>query len=409
MIHIILHYPGIRYFGENVNKMRSKITTPLALNTFKKLSETHNPNCISIYLPMFKKGKEQNQEMGPAILKAQIHELEKALEQSGLNNMEITDYLQPLHDLVQDRELWRNPNDGLAIFLERESGLQYYLLPLPFEPKNYLSDHFYMLPLFPLYHQNGEYFILGLSRDFVKLYKADRYGLSDLNLEMHAPKELEEAVGYDYRQKTLQFRSGQAGYAQGSYHGHGEGKDDEKLELIKFFKEIDKGVSELIGDSNAPLLVAGVARWHSLYREVNSYPNLYEEALLGDPEFKDIDALHQESWGLIAPNFTTTLTAKTKAYLNQAHLPTTSNQLSDIVPAAENGRVDTMFIEKGKDQYGTYTKNQCLILDSEKTTKNISLFNKTALDTFLKGGKVYTLDKEHMPYPRRAVNALFRF
>ena len=260
-----------------------------------------------------------------------------------------------------------------------------------------------------MYHQNGEYFILGLSRDYVKLYKADRYGLSDLHLETSAPEQLEEVVGYDYEQKALQFRSGQAGYAQGSFHGHGEGKDDEKLELIKFFKEIDKGVRELLGNSKAPLIVAGVARWHSLYKEVNSYPNLYDQALLGDPEFKDINALHQESWGLIAPCFAATLTAKTKAYLNQEHLPTTSNQLSDIVPAAENGRVDTLFIEKGKDQYGTYTKNKCLILDSEKTPKNISLFNKVALDTFLRGGKVYTLDKEHMPHSRRAINALFRF
>ena len=404
MMHIILHYWGIRYFGENLTTMRSNITKPLPLKTLKKLSEIHNPNCISIYLPMFKKGKEQNQEMGPAILKSLIHEMEEALDQSSMKKQEIDAYLLPLQRLVEDRELWRNPSDGLAIFLEKDMGLQYYLLPISFEQLSYHSDHFYMLPLLPLYHQNGEYFILGLSRDFVKLYTADRYGLSDLALETHAPVQLEEVVGYDYEQKTLQFRSGQAGYAQGSFHGHGEGKDDEKQELIKFFKEIDKGVRELLGDSNAPLIVAGVARWHSLYKEVNSYPNLHEEALLGDPEFKDIDALHQESWGLIAPYFAATLDAKTRAYLNQEHLPITSNQLSDIVPAAHNGRVDTLFIEKGKDQYGTFTEKPCLILDSEKTTTNVSLFNKVALDTFLKGGKVYVLDKEDLPYSRRSIN-----
>ncbi|MBT8312024.1 MAG: hypothetical protein KJN91_04180, partial [Eudoraea sp.] len=56
----------------------------------------------------------------------------------------------------------------------------------------------------------------------------DRYGLQDLFIEMHAPEQLEEAVGYDYKQKSLQFRTGQAGFAQGAFHGHGEGKDDEK-------------------------------------------------------------------------------------------------------------------------------------------------------------------------------------
>ncbi|MDX1315596.1 MAG: hypothetical protein R3356_08845, partial [Eudoraea sp.] len=367
------------------------------------------PYCISIYLPMFKKGMEQNLEMGPATLKTQIHELEKSLGVYGLKDPEVSAYLKPLYSLAEDRELWRNPNEGLAIFLERASGLQYYLLPVSFEPMNYISDHFYMLPLFPLYQQNGEYFILGLSRDYIKLYKADRYNFRDLNLETHAPEQLEEVVGYDYEQKTLQFRTGQAGYARGSFHGHGEGKDDEKLELIKFFKEIDKGVRELLGDSTAPLVVASVARWHSLYKEVNSYPNLFEEALWGDPEFKDINALHQEAWELIAPYFKANLDAKMEAYRNQEHLPITSNQLSDIVPAAANGRVDTLFIEKGKEQYGSYSEKGCLILDSEKIAKNISLFNKVALDTFLKGGKVYILKKEHMPYPGRPLNALFRY
>lgn len=389
--------------------MRAIITKPLPLETFKKLSETHKPYCITIYLPMFKKGKEQNQEMGPATLKTHIHGLEKTLGKYGLKEPEIADYLKPLYSLVQDRELWRNPSDGLAIFLERESGLQHFLLPVSFEPISYVSDHFYMLPLFPLYHQNGEYFILGLSRDYIKLYKADRYGIKDLYLETHAPEQLEEVVGYDYQQKTLQFRTGQAGHAQGSFHGHGEGKDDEKPELIKFFKEINKGVRELIGDSNAPLIVAGVARWHSLYKEVNTYPYLYEEALLGDPEYKDVSALHQEAWELVAPYFKSALESKMKAFLNQEHLQLTSNQLSDIVPAAENGRVDTLFIEKGADQFGSYTDKQCLILDPGKTTKNISLFNKVARDTFLKGGKVYMLDKEHMPNPKRPLNALFRF
>ncbi|MCE2613014.1 hypothetical protein LVD13_08525 [Flavobacteriaceae bacterium D16] len=389
--------------------MRSKNTNPLPQKTFKNLLEKRNPYCISIYLPMFKKGKEQNQDMGPAILKVHINKLEKELIALGLKDQEIKKYLEPLYTLVQDRELWRNPSDGLAIFMDKESGLQYYLLPVSFRETSYLSDHFNMLPLFPLYHQNGEYFILGLSRDYVKLYQADRFGLRDLSLEAHAPEQLEEAVGYDYAQKNLQFRTGQAGHKQGSFHGHGEGKDDEKLELLKFFKEIDKGVKELLGDSSAPLIVAGVSRWHSLYRETNSYPNLYGEALLGDPEFKDINTLHQESWELIKPYFSATLDSKTQAYLNQEHLPTTSNQLSDIIPAAEDGRVDTLFIEKERDQYGSYTEKQCLILDSEKSNKNISLFNKVARDTFLKGGKVYTLDRVNMPYSKRPLNALLRF
>lgn len=389
--------------------MRSNSTHPMTRNTFETLSGIRRPNCISIYLPMFKKGKEQNQEMGPSTLKTHIHNLEKVLSQHGLKEQEITQYLTPLQSLVTDRELWRNPGEGLAIFLDDTSGLQYFVLPLTFTENYYVSDHFYLLPLLPLYHQNGQYYVLSLSRDHIKLYEADRYGLKDLFLETHAPERLEEVVGFDYEQKTLQFRTGQAEYAQGAFHGHGEGKDDEKLELLKFFKEVNKGVNALVGSDQAPLLIAGVSRWHALYKEVNTYPNLFEEALLGDPEFKDQTGLHQETWELIAPYFTETLHTKVKAYRDKEHLENTSHQISDIVPAAKNGRVDTLFVRSDADHYGTYTDKQCLILDTEKTPKNRSLFNMVALDTFLQGGKVYVLDEATMPYPKRPLNALFRY
>ncbi|MBT8312025.1 MAG: hypothetical protein KJN91_04185 [Eudoraea sp.] len=182
-----------------------------------------------------------------------------------------------------------------------------------------------------------------------------------------------------------------------------------KKELLKFFKEIDKAVNKTLDANKAPLLIAGVSRWHSLYEEVNTYSKLYKEPLVGDPEFKNKGQLHKESWKLIRPYFEETLRNKIAGFKDQEHLEITSHQISDILPATENGRVDTLFIKKGADLFGTYGPKKCLILDSEKTTKNKSLLNKAALDTFQKGGHVYVLEQEDMPFPRRAVNALFRY
>ena len=388
--------------------MRTNLKHPLPLDVFKSLAGIRYPHSITLYLPMFKKGKEQNLEMGPATLKTQIHQLEKTLNQHGLSDQKIADYLAPLKGLVADRELWRNPSDGLVVFLNEEKGLEYYQLPIPFDALSYVGDHFYMLPLLSLYDINGQYYILELSRDHVKLYMADRFGMQDLFVETHAPELMEEAVGYDYEQKTLQFRTGQAGY-QGTYHGHGEGKDDEKKELVKFFKEIDKGVNTTVETNTAPLLIAGVARWHSLYQEVSSYPNLYKKPLIGDPEFKNKGQLHRESWKLIAPYFRKVQKECITKYRDQVHLESTSHQISDIVPAAENGRVASLFIRKGADVFGTFGSKKCLILDAEKTPGNMSILNKVALDTFMQGGQVYLLEEETMPYPKRPINALFRY
>lgn len=352
---------------------------------------------------------EQNMELGPATLKQCINDAERQLKAYGITAKEISTYLNPVKELVSKRELWRNPSEGLAIFVDEKSGLQWYELPIPFDKQVYVSDHYYLLPLLALYNNNGLYYVLELSKDHIKLYQGDRYSFKDLYVEEFAPEQLEEAVGFDYQQKTLQFRTGHALHSQGSFHGHGEGKDDKKLEVIKFFKEIDQGVNKVLTNKKAPLVIAGVSKWYPLYKEVNTYPKLFENHLKGDPEFRNKKELHRQSWEMVKAYFSTPLHDKIKAFKNQAHTEKCSHQISDIVPAAKNGRIDTLFVEKKSEVYGTYTEKNCLILDAQKDQNNISILNRIGLQTYLQGGSVYLLDKAQMPYPNRPVNALYRY
>ncbi|MBT8184601.1 MAG: hypothetical protein KJN76_07160, partial [Eudoraea sp.] len=365
--------------------------------------------CVSIFLPMDKKGKEQNMHLAQALLKQCINEVQKTLTDHQMQQTELEEYLEPVTELLEQVELWRNPSDGLAVFLDPEDGMRYYKIPIPFRAQTYVAGHFYLLPLLPLYHNDGLYYLLELSQDYIKLYEASRYSFKDTYIEDLVPKQLEDAVGFDFEQKNLQFRSGQATHGA-AFHGQGEGKEDEKEELLRYFRMIDKGVRKKVSDPRAPLVLSCSDGLYALYAEANTHQMLFDKQLSGDPEFKTDDQRHQESWALVAPYFKKGKTDKLKVFKEQYHTPKTSYEIGDVVSAAINGKIDTLFIAESNDIFGTYDlKNDKVSIDEKHSIKNVSLTNLAALQTFDKGGEVYFLPSEQMPVKESPMNAVFRY
>ncbi len=382
---------------------------PLPKKEFETLAETRNLYCVSIFLPMDKKGKEQNMHLAQARLRQSINEVQKTLVEHQMQMNEIEEYLEPVEQLLDKVELWRNPSDGLAIFLDSEDGMRYFMVPISFETKTYVAGHFYLLPLLPLYHNDGLYYLLDLSQDYVKLYEGSRYSFKDRYLQDFAPKQLEDAVGSDYEQKNLQFRSGQATYGA-SFHGQGAGKDDEKDELLRYFRMLDEGVKKITSDSKAPLVLSCIDRLYALYAEANTYHNLYDKHLSGDPEYKKDDKRHQESWMLVEEYFQRPQFNKINKFKELFHTQKTSYEIDAIVNAALNGKIDTLFIEEGADVFGIYDKKDNEVsIDEKHEINNVSLANLAAVQTFEQGGEVYFLPPEQMPVKESPMNAVFRF
>jgi hypothetical protein len=194
------------------------------------------------------------------------------------------------------------------------------------------------------------------------------------------------------------------------FHGQGAGKDDERKELITFFRMVDEGVNKKINDKTAPLVLSCVDELVPLYNQVNSYPNLYENHVSGDPEFKKDDQRHRESWEVIAPYFGRTKDEKRAQFREQYHTHKVAVAIEDIVAAAINGKIDTLFIARGPVVYGSYDEDQNTVrLDNKKTHGNSSLTELAAIKTFLQGGRVYFLPPEEMPEKETPMNALYRY
>ena len=307
-----------------------ELNRPIPLKHLKQLASLREPNCVSIYIPMFKTGQEQNQGLGQAYLKSCLKSVRHALTEIGMDRNTTDKYLQPVTDLIADIQLWRNPSEGLAIFINQSYGAEYYHVPLALEAQTYVSDHHDLVPLMPLFEFDTTFYLLELSQDYVKLNKGSRYGMEDMFVNEFAPERLEESVGFDYKQKMLQFRTGHALHSAGSFHGHGEGKDDDEVEVVKFFREIDKGVNRAIDGKYAPLIVACVDWLFPVYKEVNTYQGLQQMHLSGDPEFESRSNLHEEAWGRLSDTFKDKKVELQDKYKELVHTAKTSHQVSEI-------------------------------------------------------------------------------
>jgi len=381
----------------------------------KELIEQPGTPCISIYLPTHRAGAEIQQD--PIRLKNLLQQAEDGLAQAGQTNTQVNELLEQVRNqLLLDVPFWQHGSDGLAVFIAPEL-LRYFRLPLIFDEKAVVADQFYVKPLFGLFQDEGRFYVLALSQNEVRLLEGTRYHVEALDLG-NVPTSRAEALKWDDPERQLQQHPvsrgsgrGGAGRPDTMFHGHGVGTDDEKINLLRYFRIVDKGLQSYLADERVPLVLAGVDYLIPIYREASSYKYLSEKAITGNPEELRDEELHAHAWKLLEPEFKNTQQAAALLYQEQAgkETPQASNQIEEIIQAAYGGRVSQLFIRQGAEVWGSYDRatNQVNV-HKDQTDSSEDLLNIAACDTFLNGGTVFVAEAENMPDSSPAA-AIFRY
>lgn len=376
----------------------------------ENLSQVREQNCVSVFMPTHRVGQKVYGNEDKIMLKNLIREVSKQLSENGLNDQKIKAYLQPIEDLINDSNFWRHQLEGLALFLS-EDIFEYFILPANFDQFHFVSDHFYLKPLMPLFNGDGEFFILSLSLSQAKLFKGNRYEITEVDTKEHFPDDLLDAVGSDFKQRPQQFRAGQnAGRGGVSYQSYGAGKDEKREETLKYLRTIDKGLTTILNNERSPLVIASVDYLFHMYKEISDYQYIFDKNISGNPENDDPATLHAKAWDLVSEVFDQDRYEKVKVYNNLISTGKTSNELREIVKAAVFGKIDTLFVQNDTTVWGEYLpEEQKVIMGNEPNGLNTDLLNMAAIQTFLQGGKTYLMDSEKMPDKKSEANAIFRY
>jgi hypothetical protein len=368
--------------------------------------------CVSIYMPTHRVGAEIQQD--PIRLKNLLAEVEEHLLTRGLRTPEAKELLEPAEKLLQNGLFWQRQSDGLALFLSSEA-FRYYRLPFDFDELVVVTDRFHVKPLFPLL-SGGHFYVLALSQNEVRLLQGTRYSIREVDLG-GMPESLAETLRYNDPEKRFQFHTstrtpGGQGQRPAIFHGHGVASaDDPKNYILRYFHRVDKGLRDLLRDEQAPLVLAGVDYLCPIYREANTYPHLVDEGIEGNPEALRAEELHEQGWAILQPLFLAAQKEAAAQYrqLAGASSEQASNNLRTVVTAAYHGRVETLFVAVGLQQWGTFDPDTRLAqLHKEAKPDDKDLLDFAAVHTFLNGGTVYAVEPEKVP-DEAPLAAMFRY
>jgi hypothetical protein len=374
----------------------------------EELLNERGDTCVSIYLPMERRGPDVR---GNHVqLKNALSEVEDELKEQGWNHGDIDEFLEDARDYVGDEPFWQHQVDGLALFLS-PTFFRIYRVPLSFEPLTQIGRRFHVKPLLPLFSDDGRFYILALSQDRVRLFQGTRHAVDEMELE-DTPGSMADALAYDDPEEQLQHHTTGSGAGQepaAVHHGHGVSDDEEKQRLRRFFHQVSDGIEKQLADDEAPLVLAAVDYLHPIYKEVASSPHLLDEGVTGNPDELSAEELHEKAWDIVEPLFQEAKDEVIERYNELEGSEQASDQLEEIVSAAYQGRVDALFVAVDVEKWGSYRLEDGQIeLHDEPQNGDEDLLDFAAAQTLAYGGTVYAVNAAEVP-GRTPLAAVYRF
>ncbi|MGB3468908.1 MAG: hypothetical protein WBA74_26725 [Cyclobacteriaceae bacterium] len=376
-------------------------------NKFNNLTETNEPHAISLYLPVTRTDKDR------ITMKNLLSDVSGQLKDDyGLDARDVDARIENLHQKQLDERWFEKDAKGLAIF-DYGDTTECILLDDEIDEKAYVGDQLYVQPLTynGLENSGNKMYLLKLSANDVDLFTVTSGSIKKHERSGELPQMILDAVGHDVEQKALQFRSGKANSGNGNlYHGHGAGNDTEKkTEYMKFFREIDHKLTEIIDDQHTPLVLACVDYLYPIFTDIANYNNIYEKPISGNHDHTDTQELFEACKEIMDEAKRCELMKQREQFQENLNLGHSSYNEEDVIAAAIEGRVNTLFVDKDAEIYGIYdAQNYKVRIDDDRSTANVSLTNMAVIHTIKNGGQVIATDSAMTP-EHKPLSANFRY
>lgn len=381
----------------------------LANELIPELLSVKQKPCLSLYMTTHRNHPENLQDS------IRFKNLVKKLEESLLeqySSIEVKKYLQPYLTLSDNHEFWNHTLNGLAVLGTPEL-FKIIKLPIAVEELAIVADSFHTKPLRQYLQSQDRYHILGLSLQEIRLFEGNRHSLVEIDLPPEIPKTITEALGDELTEKhfTVASYGGVGGESSNMHHGHGGKKDEVDKDAERFFRVIASTIYERYSKpTGLPLILAALPEHHSLFQKVNKNPFLLSHSINVSPFTISTDKLIKLAWEIMEPDYLLKLESLADKFEEAKANKSGSDNIKEVVEAAEAGRVDTLLVEADR------------VIAERLRNKNTGTFKQAdatqpKLDDLLDdigelvtkmGGKVMFIPMEKMP-AKTGIAALYRY
>jgi len=350
--------------------------------------------CISIYLPMHPVGRDALQDA--VRLRKLCDEAEERLIKHGLSRNEANELILPARRLPSNELAWQARGQWIAIFIA--PGLAHtYQGHGSMEEALFLDEQFHLRPLLPHITQRERFYVLALSQNAARLLEGDSTHLRELELP-DLPRGVSEVLSADGANRRYEseaaVHSGQAG-KQPDAKGQGGAPSEARSELEMYVRRlaavVDRHLADVrAADGPAPLILATSAAMAPLWRSFSRYQHLLNDFIAGNPDYQKGPELHAKAWPLVKP-FLDRERQQLHERLENAHGAMMTG-LKHVIPAAIQGRIDTLFIDCTRPRWGKYDAERLAVeVHDEPNPGDADLVELAAAETLRHRGNVFAL------------------
>ena len=384
------------------------------------VSDSDTP-CVSIYQPTHRQHPDNQQD--PIRFRNLIKQAAASLHE-GYSRELIDSVLTRFHRLAEDANFWNHTADGLAVF--GSAGLfRKVRLQRPVPELAIVAGSFHIKPLLRILQSAERFHVLSVNRRDIRLFEGNRDALDEIELAAEVPRtatdvlgdELDEPEGLAHSYGTGPAAAG-AGSNRGAggpktggmRHGHGSKKDVIDQQTERFFRAVDRAISEGYSKpSGLPLILAALPEYHTPFRAVSHNAQLVDAGIEINPDALPLDELRQRAWQVMQPEYRRRLVAWVERFGAARAAAMGDDRLHEVAAAAVAGRVETLLLEADRQLPGSLNLSTGAVQADRLDNPAIDdVLDDLAEQVLKMGGQVIVAPAAQMP-STTGLAAIYRF
>lgn len=365
----------------------------LARNCISDLLQPRPGPCVSLFVSLHHADAQGERNRGR--FQHLVRSIERELASQGSSRWDLAN-LSHRVERLRDRPVFgRYPSDSVACFMAGDL-LRVERMPLAVKPQYYVQPRFVLKPVLPMLAENQRFFVLALGHDACRLFEATADSMCEVPLDAlpaavppgpasasDAPPSCRIVPRVRTTTTVLQRRSATASPSASN-------------DVRRFLHAVDRRVHALLGELDAPLVLACIGFLAVLYGPVNSYRQLLPVTVPGNPATWSEDQLHALARDIAEPFLRRGRDLARQNYEDVRGTPRSSDDVAEIVAAADLGRVDTLLVTRSVARCGAYDPRQHRV-HFNGHGQDQDLVEIAADKTLQHGGKVYDLERDQVP------------
>ncbi|MFO8030669.1 MAG: hypothetical protein R6U28_12485 [Cyclonatronaceae bacterium] len=368
----------------------------------KMLIQQNGQPKVTLTLPTEKVGEERQQN--PIRFKNLLSSAVEQLVNRGMKESEADEILKPAKELLGQPLFWSNLEHGMAAYLAPDY-FEVFKLPYEIREMVYVNNDFRITPLLPMTSTNGSFCIFTVSQEKVRLLRCTRTSVTDITPE-DIPLTIDDWLEIP-PEPRVQFHTRTEG-ERAIFYGHGSTEEDRKEIIEQYLREVEKSITKTMNQINDPLVLAGLKVNIALYKKINSYKRVLDDAIERNPDDLTDARLRDHGWDVIRDFFLSDMYGSIDLY-RESPSERISSDPSEIITSTVMGKSASIFIRKDHVRWGKYDdQNHKVFYRNEPGNDDVDLMNWLSIKGLERGSNVYILPPEEMPN-QSEVAALFRF